>query len=126
MRGSPEQPRDISELELPAFDYTDGTVVGERFHESMEGLRRHSWVAKAGPVGYLVLDQEATTARGDDIEDALERLNWTGASGSGHDRDWLAGWLYTPRRAGRYVVLDGDENDSALVRRAIAQAPSEI
>lgn len=73
-----------------------------------------------------VLDQQATTARGEDIEGVLDRLNWTGASGSGHDRDWLAGWLYTPRRAGRYVVLDGDENDSVLVRRVMAQAPSEI
>jgi hypothetical protein len=67
-----------------------------------------------------VLEQHATTVQGEDIEDALTELNWTGASGTGHDRDWLAGWLYTPRRAGRYVVLDGDENGAALVRRALA------
>ena len=54
-------PRDISELDLPAFDYTDAAVVGDRFHESMKRLREESWVAKAGPVGYLVLDREATT-----------------------------------------------------------------
>ncbi len=54
-------PRNISELELPAFDYTDATVVGERFHESMERLRRRSWIAKAGPVGYLVLDRAAAS-----------------------------------------------------------------
>ena len=35
--------------------------MGEHFHESMERLRRRSWVAKAGPVGYLVLDREAAT-----------------------------------------------------------------
>lgn len=61
MRGSPGQPRNISELELPAFDYSDGAVVGERFHESIDALHRHSWVVRAGPVGYLVLDQEAAT-----------------------------------------------------------------
>ena len=67
-----------------------------------------------------VLDRHAATVREEDIEDALDGLNWTGASGNGHDRDWLAGWLYTPRRAGRYVVLEGDEKTTALVRRALA------
>ena len=69
-----------------------------------------------------VLEQHAVTVREEDIEGALEGLNWTEADGTGHDRDWLAGWLHTPRRAGRYVVLDGDENGSALVRRAITSA----
>lgn len=67
-----------------------------------------------------VSDERATTVQEEDIEDALDRLNWTGADGTGHDRDWLAAWLYTPRRAGRYVVLDGDEDFTALVRRALA------
>jgi cytochrome P450 len=35
--------------------------VGDRFHEAMDRLRTESWVAKAGPVGYLVLDREAAT-----------------------------------------------------------------
>jgi hypothetical protein len=71
-------------------------------------------------VAGTVMDQHATTLRWEDIEDALAGLNWTGASGTGHDRDWLAGWLYTPRRAGRYVVLDSTENSAALVRRALS------
>jgi cytochrome P450 len=53
--------RHISELDLPAFDYSDASLTGERFHEALRGLRERSWVAKAGPVGYLVLDQEAAT-----------------------------------------------------------------
>jgi hypothetical protein len=70
-----------------------------------------------------VLEQHATTVQEDGIEDALDKLNWTGADGTGHDWDWLAGWLCTPRRAGGYVVLDGTENGSALVRQEIARAP---
>jgi hypothetical protein len=67
-----------------------------------------------------VMERQAVTVRDEDIENALDGLNWTGASGTGHDRDWLAAWLYTPRRAGRYVVLEGDENGAALVRRALS------
>jgi hypothetical protein len=66
-----------------------------------------------------VLEQHAVTVPEADIEGAVEGLNWTGDDGTGHDRDWLASWLYTPRRAGRYVVLDGNENTTALVRRAL-------
>jgi hypothetical protein len=71
-----------------------------------------------------VLEQHAVTVQQEDVEDALRGLNWTGAEGTGHDRDWLAAWLYTPRRAGRYVVLDGLENSSALARRAIDASAS--
>jgi hypothetical protein len=74
-------------------------------------------------VAGTVMDAQARTAQGEDIEEALEGMNWTGSDRTGHDRDWLASWLYTPRRAGRYVVLDGSVNDSALVRYAMAQAP---
>lgn len=70
-----------------------------------------------------VLEEQATTVHGEDIEDRLDKLNWTGTNATGHDWDWLTGWLYTPRRAGGYVVLDGTENCSALVRLEIARAP---
>jgi hypothetical protein len=70
-----------------------------------------------------VLEQHAVTAQEEGIEDALERLNWTGTDGTGHDWDWLTGWLCTPKRVGRYVVLDGSENSAALVRQEIARAP---
>ena len=49
----------MTELDLPSFDYTDASVTGPRFHEVMKGLRERSWIARAEPAGWLVLDQEA-------------------------------------------------------------------
>jgi cytochrome P450 len=48
----------VSELELPAFDYTDPAMRGERFHAAMRELRDEHWLA-TGPFGYMVLDREA-------------------------------------------------------------------
>jgi cytochrome P450 len=50
----------IAELDLPTFDYNDASLTGDRFHEALAELRERSWVVKAGPVGYLVLDREAS------------------------------------------------------------------
>jgi cytochrome P450 len=48
----------ISDLELPAFDHTDPTLRGQRFHEEMARLRSQGWLAQH-PFGYMVLDREA-------------------------------------------------------------------
>lgn len=48
----------VSELELPSFDYTDPQMRGARFHASMRSLRAQGWLAST-PLGYLVLDREA-------------------------------------------------------------------
>jgi cytochrome P450 len=48
----------VSELELPAFDQTDPSLRGERFHEAMARLRSDGWLAQH-PFGYMVLDREA-------------------------------------------------------------------
>jgi cytochrome P450 len=48
----------VSELELPALDYTDPSLRGERFHDAMRELRGHGWLAR-GPFGYMVLDRES-------------------------------------------------------------------
>src|SRR5271165_7377201 len=48
----------VSELELPAFDHTDPSMRGERFHRAMGELRERGWLAQ-GPYGYMVLDHEA-------------------------------------------------------------------
>jgi cytochrome P450 len=48
----------VSELELPAFDYTDQTLRGERFHAAMAEVREQGWLVQA-PFGYMVLDREA-------------------------------------------------------------------
>lgn len=51
----------VAELELPAFDYTDSSLTGPRFHEALGALGERSWLARADPVGYFVLDREAAT-----------------------------------------------------------------
>ena len=49
----------VSELEVPQWDFADETITGERFHEVMGALRERSWIARADPVGWIVLDHEA-------------------------------------------------------------------
>jgi cytochrome P450 len=51
----------VSELEpLPAFDYTDPSLRGERFHAALRELRdEHGWLAQ-GPFGYIVLDRASS------------------------------------------------------------------
>jgi cytochrome P450 len=49
----------IGELDLPALDYTDESLRGERFHDVLRDLRERTWVARAEPVGWFVLDREA-------------------------------------------------------------------
>jgi len=48
----------LSELELPAFDYTDPSLRGESFHAAMAELRSEGWLAQ-GPFGCIVLDRES-------------------------------------------------------------------
>ena len=50
----------VADLDLPAFDYLDATLAGPRFHEELESLREQTWIARADPVGFFVLDREAT------------------------------------------------------------------
>src|SRR3954451_20349243 len=48
----------VTELDLPAFDYTDPTLRGPHYHETMAALRSRGWLA-ASEMGYFVLDREA-------------------------------------------------------------------
>ena len=48
----------ITDLELPAFDYTDQSLRGERYREAMRELEGAGWIV-AGPLGFLVLEREA-------------------------------------------------------------------
>jgi cytochrome P450 len=48
----------VSELELPAFDYTDPSLRGDGYHAAMAELRATGWLAR-GPWGYVVLDRES-------------------------------------------------------------------
>ncbi len=48
----------VTELELPAFDHTDPSMRGERFHDEMARLRSSGWLAQ-GPFGCVTLDRES-------------------------------------------------------------------
>ena len=48
----------VTDLDLPAFDYTDADLHGPRFHATMRELRAQGWLA-ATPLGYVVLEREA-------------------------------------------------------------------
>lgn len=48
----------VTELDLPAFDYTDTGLRGPRFHETMRELRARGWLATS-PLALFVLDREA-------------------------------------------------------------------
>jgi cytochrome P450 len=48
----------VTDLDLPAFDYTDADLHGPRFHATMRQLRAQGWLATT-PLGYVVLEREA-------------------------------------------------------------------
>ncbi|MBS1869672.1 MAG: cytochrome P450 [Actinobacteria bacterium] len=48
----------VSDLDLPAFDYTDAELHGPRFHATMRELRARGWLAQT-PLGFVVLEREA-------------------------------------------------------------------
>jgi cytochrome P450 len=48
----------VTDLDLPAFDYTDAELHGSRFHETMRALRAQGWLAST-PLGFVVLEREA-------------------------------------------------------------------
>jgi cytochrome P450 len=50
----------VSELDLPAFDYTDPSLRGPRYHDTMAQLRSRGWLATS-PLAYFVLDREAAS-----------------------------------------------------------------
>src|ERR1700709_2416488 len=47
----------VTDLDLPAFDYTDPALRGPRYHETMASLREKGWLASSA-LGYFVLDRE--------------------------------------------------------------------
>ena len=50
----------VTELDVPTLNYRDEELTGERFRETLRELRERSWIARADPIGWFVLDQEAT------------------------------------------------------------------
>ena len=48
----------VSQLDLPHADYTDPTLHGARFHDSLQRLSEESWLARTD-LGFLVLERQA-------------------------------------------------------------------
>ena len=50
----------LAELDVPTLDYRDPGLTGPAFRETLRDLRERSWIARAEPIGWFVLDHEAT------------------------------------------------------------------
>src|SRR5688500_4388751 len=50
----------VTELELPSLNYADPKLGGDQFHATLKQLREDNWLAEAEPLGFFVLDREAT------------------------------------------------------------------
>jgi cytochrome P450 len=48
----------VSELELPAFDYTAPVFSADRYHQQLAETRQLGWLARS-PLAYMVLDRES-------------------------------------------------------------------
>ena len=48
----------VTELDLPAFDYTAPDFAADRYHAQLAQVRAQGWLARS-PLAYLVLDREA-------------------------------------------------------------------
>jgi len=48
----------VSELDLPAFDYTAPDFSADRYHQQLAETRQRGWLAKS-PLAYMVLDHDA-------------------------------------------------------------------
>ena len=48
----------VSELDLPAFDYSAADFSADRYHQQLAEIRQQGWLAKS-PLAYIVLDHEA-------------------------------------------------------------------
>jgi hypothetical protein len=48
----------VSELDLPAFDYTAPDFSADRYHQQLAETRQLGWLAKS-PLTYIVLDHDA-------------------------------------------------------------------
>src|SRR6202000_2842063 len=48
----------VTELDLPAFDYTAPDFSADRYHGQLAQVRARGWLARS-PLAYLVLDREA-------------------------------------------------------------------
>ena len=48
----------VSDLDLPAFDYTAPDFSADRYHQQLAETRQLGWLAKS-PLAYIVLDHDS-------------------------------------------------------------------
>src|SRR6201989_1629331 len=48
----------VSELDLPAFDYSAADFSADRYHQQLAEICQQGWLGKS-PLSYIVLDHEA-------------------------------------------------------------------
>ena len=48
----------VSELDLPAFDYTAPDFSADRYHQQLAEISQHGWLARS-PLAYIVLDHDS-------------------------------------------------------------------
>jgi hypothetical protein len=72
-----------------------------------------------------VLEQEAVSARPDELEAALGQLQWPAGEGA-DDWPWLLSWLRGPRRRDAYLLVREDEDRAELVARVRAGLPERF
>ena len=49
----------VADLDVPALEYMDPTLTGPRFEDALRELSERTWIARADPLGWIVLDHEA-------------------------------------------------------------------
>ena len=111
----------VSDLDLPAFDYTAPDFSADRYHQQLAETRQQGWLAKS-PLAYIVLDHDSgefflrsrATAfpgrqiaeffgvTGGPLADHID-ANILNLTGEQHRRlRALVGPAFTPRRADRW------------------------
>src|SRR6202023_2313035 len=100
----------VSELDLPAFDYTAPDFSADRYHQQLAETRQRGWLAKS-PLAYMVLDHDAgefflrsrkTALPGRPLAEHID-ANILNLSGDQHRRlRALVGPALTPRAADRW------------------------
>src|SRR6202047_4354481 len=111
----------VSELDLPAFDYTAPDFSADRYHQQLAETRQRGWLAKS-PLAYIVLDRDGgefflrSRATAFPARQIAEFFGVTGGPLAGHiDANILnltgeqhrrlralVGPAFTPRRADRW------------------------
>jgi cytochrome P450 len=128
----------VSELDLPAFDYTAPDFSADRYHQQLAETRRLGWLARS-PLAYIVLDHDSgefflrskATAfpgrqiaeffgvTGGPLADHID-ANILNLTGQQHRRlRSLVGPALTPRKADRWRPVMRDFLDQLWARVAV-------